>query len=304
VDMRRLAALCITPQRETFVPVDQTGQPLRNAILWMDERARPLLPWIEGAIGRERFHQITGKPLSGNLSVAKIAWLRQHEPQVFSDTARFLDVTAYLHHKLIGEYVTGWGCADPMGLFDMRLATWSNEILALCGVHPGQFPIAFPPGEVIGALTSSAANVTGMPGGLPVVAGVGDGQAAGLGSGIIEPGWAYLSLGTSAITGICKPVYQVDTAFRTLYYPLPGTYTLETALLSGTYLVDWFVETFLSKAEEAENRVLTLKCYRKPPWKMSLERSVVLVPYWNSAMSPYWDPAAAVLWSVGALSPA
>ncbi|MBN2502831.1 MAG: hypothetical protein JXB38_18775, partial [Anaerolineales bacterium] len=44
VDSKRLAALCITPQRETFVPVDRRGAPVRKGIVWMDARARPLLP--------------------------------------------------------------------------------------------------------------------------------------------------------------------------------------------------------------------------------------------------------------------
>ncbi len=96
VDSTRLAALCITHQRETFVAVDQQGRPLRNAILWMDERARPLLGELAARYGAEHFLQVTGKPLSGNLTVGKIAWLRKNEPQVFRDAHMFLDVHSYL----------------------------------------------------------------------------------------------------------------------------------------------------------------------------------------------------------------
>ncbi|MFN2284551.1 MAG: xylulokinase, partial [Anaerolineae bacterium] len=100
VEVSRIAALCIAPQRETFVPVDEIGTPLRPAIVWMDERARNLLPAIEREYGAERIHCETGKPLSGNLTLGKIAWLRKHEPDVFARTAKYLDVAAFLTYKL------------------------------------------------------------------------------------------------------------------------------------------------------------------------------------------------------------
>ena len=84
VDKNRLAGLCISPQRETFVPVDAQGQPLRNAIVWMDERSGPLLPKIAQEIDPKLVHQQTGKPLSGNLALPKIAWLKEFEPDTFA----------------------------------------------------------------------------------------------------------------------------------------------------------------------------------------------------------------------------
>ncbi len=78
----RVVALCIAPQRETFVPVDREGVPLRNAIVWMDERAGALLPRIAQEYGADRIHRETGKPLSGNLTLGKVAWLRENEPEV------------------------------------------------------------------------------------------------------------------------------------------------------------------------------------------------------------------------------
>ncbi|MGC8782740.1 MAG: xylulokinase, partial [Anaerolineae bacterium] len=102
VDVRRVAGLAIAHQRETFVPVDAAGRPLRNAILWMDGRAAGLLPEIEAAIGAERFHQITGKRLSRNLTIAKILWLQRHEPHIGAAAAWYLDTHAYLVHRLTG----------------------------------------------------------------------------------------------------------------------------------------------------------------------------------------------------------
>lgn len=289
----RIAALTIAPQRETFVPVDAEGEPLRPALLWMDERCHAMLPEIERAYGGERIHRETGKPLSGNLSLGKIAWLRAHEPEVFARTARFLDVAGYLHHKLIGQYATGWGCVDPMGLFDMRNEAWNEDLLATLGVTVDQMPQAYPPGSVIGELSVEAAGACGLYAGTPVVVGVGDGQAGGAGVGITRPGQAYLNLGTAVLTGTHSDDYVIDPAFRTMFGAVPGTYSLETVLLGGTYTVTWFAETFAGAEGTVEPPDEAAARYDDaiaeiPPGAEGL----MVVPYWNSAMNPYWDAEA------------
>jgi len=296
VDAGRIAALCISPQRETFVPVDEIGAPLRPAIVWMDERARDLLPVIDREYGAERIHRETGKPLSGNLTLGKIAWLRAHEPDVFARTAKYLDVAAFLIYRLTGYARTGWGCADPTGLFDMRSNTWNADLLAYLGVDVAQMPEAYPPGAVLGTVTPEAAALTGLPAGLPVVAGVGDGQAGGLGVGITQPGLAYLTLGTSVVSGTHADVYVTDRAFRTMYSAVPGSCSLETVLLGGAYTIAWFVEKMVGgqlSAVSGQQSATIEMLYDEaiadiPPGAEGL----MLVPYWNSAMNPYWDAAA------------
>ncbi|MGC9523660.1 MAG: xylulokinase [Anaerolineae bacterium] len=289
----RIAALCIAPQRETFVPVDAQGAPLRNAIVWMDERCRALLPDIAGDYGADRFHAETGKPLSGNLAVGKLAWLRAHEPEVFARTHKVLDVGAFLIHRLTGAYRTGWGCVDPLGLFDMRRNAWNAPLLSYLGLDVAQLPEAFPPGAVVGTLTRRAAEACGLRPGTPVVAGVGDGQAGGLGVNVTAPGEAYLNLGTAVVSGAYTERYLTDRAFRTMYAGVPGAYSLETVLLGGTYTVDWFVEKVATPNGDPSANADLLAHYDAalddvPPGAEGL----MLVPYWNSAMNPYWDAGA------------
>jgi len=283
VDVGRLAGLCIAHQRETFALVDEAGRPLRNAIVWMDERARSVLPSLDRLFGGERIHRLTGKPLSGNLSLAKLAWLAENEPHMLRRTFKVVDVHAFLIRRLTGRFRTGWGCADPMGLFDMPGKRWATDLLACIGLGPAHMPEVFPPGDVIGEVTDEAALQCGLPAGLPVVAGLGDGQAAGLGVNITQPGTAYLNLGTAVVSGAYSARYVVDRAFRTMYGGVPGSFSLETVILGGTYTVSWFVRQF-GGHEEAWDAA----CGEVPPGSLGL----LLVPYWNSAMNPYWDAAA------------
>ena len=282
-DTSHLGAICITHQRETFVPVDRSGAPLRNGIVWMDERCRSLLPALEQALDKDNFHRTTGKPLSVNLMVGKIAWLRQFEPEVFTRTEHYLDVHAYLVYCLTGKYCTGWGCADPTGLFDMLRNNWAFQLAEEVGVHADQLPDAFPPGTILGTVTPDAAKECGIPSGLPVVAGIGDGQMGGLGVNITQPGDAYLALGTSVVSGAYSVDYVTHPSFRTMYGGVPNTYLLETALMGGGYTLTWFHENIAQPGMDYEREAAKL-----PPGSQGL----LLVPYWNSVLGPYWDAAA------------
>jgi xylulokinase len=294
INSAQLAALCIAPQRETFVPTDAQGHPLHNAIIWMDIRSRDLLSELDRMIGKEHLHQLTGKPLSANLSISKIFWMSQNEPQLFEQTDKFLDTGAFLAHRLTGYFRTGWGCVDPMGLFEMPQGQWSDELLAVIGISVEQLPEAYPSGAILGEITPQAARETGLPAGLPVVAGVGDGQATGLAANITNPGQAYLNLGTAVVSGTYAEDYLISQAFRTSFGAIPHSYILETVLLGGTYTISWFIDKFsgLPKAEhppyQSMEDVLDAEINNLPPGAEGL----MLVPYWNSVMNPYWDASA------------
>jgi sugar (pentulose or hexulose) kinase len=289
VSPERLAGICISPQRETFVITGEDGIPRHNSLLWMDERCRDLIPEIDRLYGKDRIHAETGKPLSANLTLGKLYWLRQHQPNLLTGSARVCDVHAFLAYRLTGHFTTAWGCADPTGLFNMRRHQWNASLIEALGLRVDQFPQALPGGSYVGELLPSAAQLCGLPGGLPLFAGIGDGQAAGLGVRVTRPGEAYLNLGTAVVAGTFSDSYLVDTAFRTMYGGIPGAYSLETVLLGGTYTISWFIEQFSGLSEAASpETLLEAAAAQVPPGSFGL----VLVPYWNSAMNPYWDASA------------
>ena len=288
IDTGRLAALCICPQRETFVPVDAAGEALRNAILWMDVRASRLMVDLQASIPGGDFHRMTGKPLSGNLTLLKIAWLRHYEPQVWEKAHRFLDVAAYLNQRLTAACATGWGIAGPAGLLDLSNHCYARPVLGFLDLGESHFPALYPTGAYIGGVTPAVARLLALPAGLPVYAGIGDGQAGGLGLGITRPGECYLSLGTSVVSGSFADRYLTSQAFRTMIAPGTNRYFLETVILGGTYTLDWYLANFGAGATLAE---LEAVAGDLPPGSSGL----ILLPYWNSVLNPYWDPAASGL---------
>lgn len=287
VDTQRIAAIGITHQRETFVCVNEEGHPIRPAILWLDSRARDEV----AKYGSEDVHRITGKTPNPTVSFYKMLWLKENEPRTLDRAAKVADVHAFLVHRMTGHWRTSWATADPLGLVDMEGFDYSDELLDAVGLGRAQMCELYAPGDVIGELKDDVAREVGLPAGLPVVSGVGDGQAAGLGANITEPGKAYLNLGTGVVSGMYSENYSYGNDYRVLSGPIPKTYTLETLLPAGTYMVSWFCDRFAGvNARElgldlSTEQILETAAARLEPGSDGL----FAVPYWNNALMPYWD---------------
>ena len=290
VDASEIEAIGLTHQRESFACLDGDDTPLRPGILWLDGRAAREVE----EYGSEEIHKITGKPPDTTPALYKILWLRAHEPDVLERTATVADVHAYLVKHLTGEWRTTSACADPLGLVDMETFDWSDEVLGDVGLDRSQLSELAPPGAVMGELRSDVADELGLPPGIPVVGGAGDGQSAGLGANITKPGRAYLNLGTAVVSGTYSEEYAWAREFRTLGGPVPGTYTLETLLQGGTYTVSWFVDKLAGidakrlALDLSDEDMLEAAAARVKPGADGL----LLVPYWNMAQTPHWDDHA------------
>jgi xylulokinase len=291
VDPARIAALAVSNQRETVGFLDAAGEELRPAILWLDDRCRPDLDLFAQALPPERFLAITGKTPDPTPAVFSLHWLRRCEPAHFRRLAHAVDVLGYLGWRLTGNRVTSWGSADPHGLLDLPAKRYSPEILAVVGLGEDCFFPPVRPGAVIGEVTPDAAAATGLRAGTPVVAGGGDGQAAGLGTATLGHSRAYLNLGTAAVSGLWGPEFRASPAFRTLTSLSGEGYIYEICLRTGAFLTDWSVRDLFGLDPRADPGLydrLEAEAAKVPPGADGL----LLLPYWSGSMTPWWDPDA------------
>ena len=289
VDISSLAGVCITHQRETVVVTDRAGSPIAPALVWMDERCGAEVEDVRRTLDADWIHRMSGKPLSTTPSLYKIRWLRQRRPEVFERPHRVLDVGAFLVARISGRFATSTASADPMGLVDVANGTWSDELAAVAGLTQGELPELVQPGAVMGQVTHEAAQATGLPAGLPIIAGAGDGQAAGLGAGITSTERAYLNLGTALVSGVCSSEYHTDSAFRTLSGAIGGTYFFETDLKGGTFTLSWLLR--LLGDDPASDQQLAELEERAADLPVGSD-GLLLLPYWCGVMNPYWDDDA------------
>ena len=288
VDPERIAALAVSNQRETFVPLSKDGKHLRPAIVWLDERCKDDVEPFARRIGKNRIHRITGKPADYAPVVYRLAWMKKNEPRLFRKIGMICDVHTYLVWKLTGSFKTSWASADPLGLFDLENKRWSPMILKALELKEQQLPEAFCPGTILGRVSQAASKATGLSTNTLVVAGGGDGQAAGLGSNVLTSRRAYLNLGTAVVAGVYGTQYKTSKAFRTMSSCSESGYYYECSLRAGTFAVDWLIK-----------RVLKIDPAKQPDIYKQLEREARQVsvgsdglfhlPYMCGVMNPYWD---------------
>lgn len=291
VDPRRIAALAVSNQRETFVPLSRNGKPLRPAIVWLDERCKDEVEPFARRVGKNRIHRITGKPPDYAPVVYRLAWMKKHEPNLFKKIGMVCDVHTYLVWKLTGSFRTSWASADPLGLFDLERKRWSPTILKALELKENELPEAFCPGTVLGQVSEEASRLTSLSTNTLIVAGGGDGQAAGLGSNVLTSHRAYLNLGTAVVAGIYGSQYKTSKAFRTMSSCSERGYYYECSLRAGTFAVDWLIR-----------KVLKIDPLRQPDIYGQLEKEAKQVsfgsdgmlhlPYMCGVMNPYWDANA------------
>ena len=287
VDPARIAGISISNQRETVAFVDDDGRDIRPSMVWLDERSRKQVQEVSSQIGGDIIHDITGRPVDITPVLYRLVWLKENEPQKFEQTRKFVDVQAYLVYKLSGQWQTGWFSADPMGYFDIRKKKYSSELLNYLGLSVDRFPQAFAPGTQIGCITEKAARQTGLPSEMPIFAGGGDGQCAGLGTACITPDQAYINLGTAVVSGVWSPQCRNSKAWRTEISPTGEGYILETSLRSGAFLINWFVDQFLpgDRSEKDFFKKLEQEAQNIPIGSDGL----ITLPYWSGVMNPHWN---------------
>ena len=284
-DRSRVAAMCVTGQRQSFGLFRSDGEPIRRGPLWLDGRAADQVV----RYGSEAVHRLSGMPPDVTPSLYKLAWLKENEPESLRAADKVVGVHGYLTFRLTGQWLDSTATADSLGLFDMARLDFADVLLDIAGVSPDQMATLVEAGAVMGQVRAEIVERWGLSGPVPLVAGCGDGQAAGLGAGAIGPDEAYLNLGTAVVMGVHSSAYRCGEVYRTDAAGLPGHYVLEAVQNSGAYLAGWFRENLGDPALAGE-----------PDPRLDAQAAeagigaagLVALPYWNAAQSPYWDPLA------------
>lgn len=290
-DPRRIAALSISNQRETFGIFDAEGAPIRSGMVWLDERALAETEMFAGEFGGERIREISGKPVDVVVPINRMIWLRDREPENFARTHKYADVHCYLAFRLCGKWMTSTASADPSGMLDVARGRWSRALLAGAGIPRRYMPDLAAPGAVIGHVGPAAAADTGLAEGTVLAAGGGDGQCAACGAGAVESSHAYMNLGTAVVAGVYSRTYSHSRSFRTETAVSDSGYIFETVLKSGTFLIDWFARELGGSRGGSHEQVLR-RLEAEAAQSPIGGGGIALLPFWQGSMTPHWDAKA------------
>lgn len=292
-----LVAVSVTNQRETIVPVNEGGNPLYNAIVWQDRRTVPQCEVIRSKLGTDTVYQETGLTIDPYFSAPKILWFKEEKPKLFRSTHKFLLVHDFITHRLTNQFVTDHSNASRTMLFAVERFEWSNLMCETLGIPQEKLPTALAPGSVIGEVSHTASEATGLPEGLPVVNGGGDQQCAAIGVGVVRPGLVKATVGTGTFILAHQKQPRLDPQHRLLCscHAVPGRWVMEGSLFTSGIIYRWFRDQFGTE-EKAIAEILRGEAYHFLNEQASLSepgaRGVILLPHFAGAGAPYWNPVA------------
>ena len=299
--VHEVAGIGLSGQMHGSVFLDRAGVPIRPALLWNDARTHAECEEIERRLGREPVIAITGNRASTGFQAPKLLWLRAHEPEAASRVAKLMLPKDFVRLRLTGEHATDAADASGTLFLDLRRRRYSEEMLTALDVPATMLPPVCEGPEVTGQLTDTAAALTGLPAGTPVVAGGGDNACAAIGAGLIEEGHGVCSLGTSGTLFVHSMTPRIDPegALNAFCDAVPGGYHLMGVILAAGGSLGWYRDRIVGAEADL------LAANGLDPFTVLLDQAaavpagaegLLFLPYLAGERSPHMDPHARGAW--------
>ncbi len=298
---KKIIGVTVTTQRDTGVVVDSEGNPLRPAIIWLDQRMakceEPLAFYdniIFKTIRMDKAIKITRRKSKSN-------WIIENEPEIWERTHKYLLLSGYFIFKLTGKFVDSVASQIGHIPFDYKNQCWPKSNISfrwkMFGIEREKLYSLVQPGEIISGITAYASEVTGIKEDTPVIAAGSDKGCETLGVGSLDPSTASMSFGTTATVQITSDFYIEPLQFMPAYpASVPGYYNPEVEIFRGYWMISWFKKEFCAReVVEAKERgispetILNERLNDIPPGSQGL------------ILQPFWGPGLKMLEAKGSL---
>lgn len=274
-------AVGLTGQMHGATLLDKFDRPLRPAMLWNDGRSAAECEELERTQPRAR--EITGNMVMPGFTAPKVQWVRHHEPHVFQQTATVLLPKDYIRLKLTGEKFSDMSDAAGTSWLDVAKRDWSDEMLAATGLDRSHMPQLVEGTSPAGTLRKEVAEALGVPA-VMVAGGGGDNAASAVGMGVVSPGQAFLSLGTSGVLFVATDRFRPnpDRAAHAFCHCIRNRWHQMAVLLSAASALDWVARVTGNSNADALVTAAQAAGFRR--W------SPLFLPYLSGERTPHNDP--------------
>jgi len=282
-EMAAIEGIGLSGQQHGATLLDEADRPLRPCILWNDGRSSDECRELEAA--EPRFRAIAGNALMPGFTAPKLAWVRKHEPRVFERVRKVLLPKDYVRLKLTGEHVSDMSDSAGTGWLDVGARRWSEPLLAATGLGVAQMPRLVEGSEISGTLRPALRRRLGMEQEPVVAGGGGDNAASACGTGIVRPGTALLSLGTSGVLFVSTRRFAPNTegGVHAFCHAVPDTWHQMGVILSAAGSLEWLAGVLGRPAGELAASVG--KGVRGPS-------AATFLPYLSGERTPHNDAGA------------
>jgi len=292
-----VACITFSGQMMGCVAVDADANPLRNAIIWADMRAVDEADYLIERAGWEETYRITGHRASSSYSGAKALWIRNNQPEIFSNTHKIIHAKDFIVAKLTGKFVTDYSDASGTNLYDLREKDWSDKILEAVEIDRQLLPELHASTDVVGEVQTKIADQVGLAAGTPVVIGGGDGSCAAVGAGVVREGSAYNYIGSSSWIGIATKEPILDPKMRTFTWAhlVPDMFSPTGTMQAAGGSYQWARNVLCEPEQWAAEKLgldayelMNLQVEESPPGANDL----LFFPYLLGERAPRWNPNA------------
>ena len=246
-------ALALSSQGEAMIPVTREGKALANSPVSSDRRNIKQSAAMEAALGREHIYAITGQPMGSIYTLPKLLWWRDHMPQLLEDCWKILCYVDFVAFKLGAQAAIDYSMAARTLALDVHALDWSEELLAAGGLTREQLATPVPSGTIIGEVSQRLAAELGFVGAVKVVTGGHDQPAGALGAGVLAPGRAMLSIGTTeAMVAVTDAPRPQMLEYNVSCYPhaAPGHFIALGGNQTGGRLLRWYRDELAAAERE------------------------------------------------------
>lgn len=280
-----IAGIGVTSFGETFIMVDEDGEPLHPVMLYTDPRGREECRELTEKLGAERIARITGLQPHEMYSISKMMWLKRHHPEIYAAAKRIHLIEDFVVWHLTKRAQIDYSLATRTMAFDINTLSWSSEIFDAAEISPSLMSKPVPTGTSAGTVTAEAAQRMGLNKDCIIVSVSHDQVAAAIGAGAFDGGVAVDGAGT---VECLTPVYDSlpDIAimskgyFSVVPYVIPGKYVAYAFSYTGGALIQWCVDTL---AHGEQNEILEGAYEKGGPTEL------LVLPHFAGAATPYMD---------------
>ncbi|MBN1221197.1 MAG: hypothetical protein JXM69_19900 [Anaerolineae bacterium] len=218
------------------------------SLLNFDRRGEEYLAWLADKLSNERLYQINGNTLGNHYSLPKLLWLKEHQPDLYHQTYKFLHWGSFVSFMLGADPAVDYSLANRTLLFDVDQTTWSAELLTLAGLDRAKLPDPVPSATVIGTLQHNLATELGLPASVAIVTGAHDQCANAVGCGVIQQGQVMYGMGTYfCATPVFNrrrdPALMIERGLNTEHHADP--HLLASFIYNhGGSMLKWYRDTF------------------------------------------------------------
>ena len=297
VPAEEIKGIGLSGQMHGLVMLDAENKPIRKSIIWCDQRTANEVAEITEKVGADRLIDITANPAITGFTAAKIMWVKNNEPENYERCRHILLPKDYIRFMLTGEYATEVSDASGMQLLDIPNRCWSDEVIGKLGIDKALLAKVYESPEITGTITKKAAELTGLKEGTPVVGGAGDNAAAAVGTGVVEDGKAFTTIGSSGVVFAHTSDIAIDKKGRvhTFCCAVPGCWHVMGVTQSAGLSLKWFRDN-LAWAEMETAIAMGVDPYYlmdKEAGSVPIGANRLLyLPYLNGERTPHLDPNA------------